>query len=46
MLPHVVEGRVGVLVNNSTVRTEGEMPVPSFEVERLPHEARVTVEVT
>ena len=45
MLPHVAEGRVGVLVNNSTVRTEGELPAPSFEVERLPHEARVTVEV-
>ena len=46
MLPHVAEGRFGVLVNNSVVWTEGELPVPSFEVERLPHEARVTVEVT
>ena len=33
MLPHVTEGHVGVLVNNSTVWTEGELPVPSFEVE-------------
>ena len=33
MLPHVAEGRVRVLVNNSTVRTEGELPVASFEVE-------------
>ena len=46
MLPHMAEGCVGVLINNSTVRTEGKLPVPSFEVEQLPHEARVTVEVT
>ena len=46
MLLHVAEGRVGVLVDNSTVWTEGELPVPSFEVERLPHEASMTVEVT
>ena len=46
VLPHVAEGRVRVLVNNSAVRTEGELPVPSFKVERLPHEARVMAEVT
>ena len=46
MLPHVAEGRVRVLVNNSAVQTEGELPAPSFEVERLPHKARVMVEVT
>ena len=46
MLPDVAEGCVGVLVNNSAVRTEGELPAPSFEVEQLPHEARVMVEVT
>ena len=46
MLPHMAEGRVRVLVNNSTVQTEGELPVPSFKVERLPHKARVTAEVT
>ena len=45
VLPHVAEGCVGVLVNNSTVWTEGKLPVPSFEVERLPHEAQVMVEV-
>ena len=33
VLPHVAEGRVRVLVNNSTLRTEGELPAPSFEVE-------------
>ena len=46
MLPHMAEGRVGVLVDNSAVQTEGELPVPSFKVERLPHEASVMVEVT
>ena len=46
MLPDVAEGHVGVLVNNSAVRTEGELPAPSFKVERLPHEARVMVEIT
>ena len=46
MLPDMAEGHVGVLVNNFAVQTEGELPVPSFEVERLPHEARVMVEVT
>ena len=46
VLPHVAEGCVGVLVNNSAVWTEGELPAPSFKVERLPHEAWVTVEVT
>ena len=46
MLPHVAEGRVGVLVNNSTVQTEGELPAPPFKVEQLPHEAQVMVEVT
>ena len=46
MLPHMAEGRVGVLIDDSTVRTEGELPVPSLEVERLPHEASVSVEVT
>ena len=30
--PHVAESHVGVLINNSTVRTEGELPVPSFKV--------------
>ena len=46
MLLHMAEGRVRVLVNNSTVWTEGELPAPSFKVERLPHKAQVMVEVT
>ena len=46
MLPHLAEGCVRVLINNSAVRTEGELPAPSFKVEQLPHEAQVMVEVT
>ena len=46
MLPHMAEGHVGVLVNNSAVWTEGELPAPSFKVEQLPHKAWVMVEVT
>ena len=32
VLPHVAESRVRVLVNNSTVGTESELPAPPFEV--------------
>ena len=46
MLPHMAEGRVRVLIDNSTVQTEGKLPAPSFEVERLPHKASMSVEVT
>ena len=46
MLPHVAESRVRVLINNSAVQTESELPAPSFEVKQLPHEAQVMVEVT
>ena len=46
MLPHMAEGHVGVLVDDSTVQTEGELPVLSLKVERLPHKASVSVEVT
>ena len=46
MLPHMAEGRVGVLIDDPTVRTEGELPAPSLKAERLPHEASVSVEVT
>ena len=46
MLPHMAEGCVGVLIDDSAVWTEGELPVLSLEVERLSHEASVSVEVT
>ena len=45
VLPHVAESRVQVLINNSTVGTESELPVPPFKAKRLPHEAMVMVEV-
>ena len=46
VLPHVAESHVGVLINNSAVGTESELPAPPFEVKRLSHEALVMVEVT
>ena len=46
MLPHMAEGHVRVLVDDSTIRTEGELPALSLDVERLPHKASVSVEVT
>ena len=46
VLPHVAESHIGVLVNNSAVGTESELPAPPFEVKQLPHEAQVMVEVT
>ena len=33
VLPHMAEGHVRVLVNNSAVQTESELPAPSFKVE-------------
>ena len=46
MLPHMAEGCVGVLVDDSAVRTKGKLPALLLNVERLPHEASVSVEVT
>ena len=46
MLPHMAEGRVGVLVDDSAIQTKGKLPALSCDVERLPHEASVSVEVT
>ena len=37
MLPHVTEGSVRVLVDDSTIRAKGKLPVPPHDVERLPH---------
>ena len=42
---HMAEGSVGVLVNNSTVGTEGHLPSPALNVQRLPHQAPMSVEV-
>ena len=46
MLPHMGEGCVGVLVDDPTVQTEGELSAPSIEAERLSHEASMMVEIT
>ena len=45
VLPHIAESHVGVLINNSAVGTESELPAPPIEAKRLPHEALVMVEV-
>ena len=45
VFPHVAESCVRVLINNSTVGTEGKLPALPSEVKRLPHEAPVSVEV-
>ena len=46
MLPHMAEGCVGVLIDNSTIWTKGKLPALPLDVERLPHEASMSVEVT
>ena len=46
MLPHMAEGRVEVFMDDSAVRTKGELPALSLNVERLPHKVSVSVEVT
>ena len=39
VLPHVAKSHVGVLINNSAVGTEGELPAPPSNVKQLPHKA-------
>ena len=46
VLPHMAEGGLGVLIDNSTVWTEGQLPVPSTNANRLPHQALMPVEVS
>ena len=46
MLPHMAEGRVGVLVDDSTIRAKDKLPALSLDVERLPHEAPMSMEVS
>ena len=43
--PHMAEGSVGVLINNSSAGTEGHLSLPSLNVQRLPHKAPMLVEV-
>ena len=44
MPPHMAEGSVRVLVNNSTVGTEDQLPLLALNVQRLPHQAPMSVE--
>ena len=44
MPPHMAEGSVGVLINNSAVGTEGQLPSPALNVQRLPRQAPMSVE--
>ena len=37
MLPHVADGRVKVLLDDSAIRAKSKLPVPPLDVERLPH---------
>ena len=43
--PHMAEGGLGVLIDNSTVWTEGQLPAPSTNANQLPHQALMPVEV-
>ena len=45
MLPHVAEGHVGVLIDDSAIRAKGNLPALPLNVERLPHEAHMSMEV-
>ena len=45
MFSHVPECHIGVLVDNSTVCTKGQLPAPSTNSKQLPHEAPMPVEV-
>ena len=45
VFPHVAESGVRVLIDNSTVWTEGQLPAPSTNAKRLPHQAPMPVEV-
>ena len=45
MLPHMAEGRVGVLVDDSTIRTKGKLPalprnVSGSYIVRIPYRSR------
>ena len=45
MFPHVAERGLRVLIDNSTVWTEGQLPALSNNANRLPHQALMLVEV-
>ena len=37
MLPHMADGHVGVLVDDSAIQAKSKLPAPPLDVERLPH---------
>ena len=45
VFPHMAEGGLGVLIDNSTLWTEGQLPAPSTNVNRLALQALMPVEV-
>ena len=45
VLPHMAEGGLGVLIDNSTVWAEGQLPAPCTNANRLPHQTLMPVEV-
>ena len=45
VLPHMAEGGLRVLIDNSTVWTEGQLPVPSTNANQLSYPALILVEV-
>ena len=45
VFPHVAESGLRVLIDNSTVWTEGQLPAPSTNANQLPHQALMPVEV-
>ena len=44
VFPHVAQGGLGVLIDNSTVWSEGQLPALSTNVNRLPYQAFMPVE--
>ena len=44
VFPHMAKGGLGVLIDNSTVWTEGQLPALFANVNRLPHHALMPVE--
>ena len=45
VFPHMAEGGLGVLIDNSTVWTEDQLPALSTNANQLPHQAFMLVEV-
>ena len=44
MFPHMAKGGLGVLIDNSTVWTEGQLPALPINGNRLPHQSLMLVE--